>query len=228
MLSLPFTTILCVLQKEILKKEDWKTGISSSKPRSLFTALTLQKEILKKEDWKIQTEKQRSTSRWLKVLAKRNPQKRGLKDRHWCNYSACAIVCFSVSEVPVQVSAICACKKKSSKKRIERFILSVRSEGYFTPCKKKSSKKRIERFCEYFCQFRQSCVSSCKKKSSKKRIESIGRCGRIDFDWFVELLAKRNPQKRGLKDRVHWYASNLSVLSTELAKRNPQKRGLKG
>ena len=179
-------TFLPNLQKEILKKEDWKKPLvpraitislkfpSSCKKKSSkkriesvsvdicnvkLTPMCLQKEILKKEDWKLPYSPLAKFS--PPFLAKRNPQKRGLKDQ----------------------------------------VVRPREEH---ACK----------------------LSACKKKSSKKRIErEYEVCGMFDHDGVT--LAKRNPQKRGLKEIAEALTEDMLNLD-KLAKRNPQKRGLKG
>ena len=97
-------------------------------------------------------------------LAKRNPQKRGLK-------------ALAVNRATSFTISATTCKKKSSKKRIERTVTTIMcAADHRVPC-------------------------TCKKKSSKKRIErrdlTIRVTSRSSF-----ALAKRNPQKRGLKGEI--------------------------
>jgi len=104
----------------------------------------------------------------------------------------------------VNVKNITTCKKKSSKKRIESIFLTILS--HLSPtlrktCKKKSSKKRIERLQERsnVRGYHKKQQQSCKKKSSKKRIERYSSSYVSIFSLKLNFLAKRNPQKRGLK-----------------------------
>ena len=113
--------------------------------------------------------------------------------------------------------------KKEDWKANIKYFFRKITYALFSPRKKKSSKKRIER---NIWDEHWKTSPRLAKRNPQKRGLKVCTVPFSEYNYNVRILAKRNPQKRGLK--VWWDKYNRPYAGvSRLAKRNPQKRGLK-